>query len=144
MFRLATFSSAPAAAAAAAQRSVPYPYPAARAAPCSVKHRQHGLKCLRRLTGIWLSCNPSQMLTCTQAGQWEAGIACRQRLAGAAATATSGLCPRCNRNAHFQCVPRAAIMPPTRLRPAQAAPTLLALPPEVLLHILAAVPQADR
>lgn len=35
-------------------------------------------------------------------------------------------------------------MPPTRLRPAQAAPTLLALPPEVLLHILAAVPQADR
>lgn len=39
---------------------------------------------------------------------------------------------------------RAPIMPPTRPGPAQAAPSLLALPPEVLLHILAAVPQAYR
>ena len=35
-------------------------------------------------------------------------------------------------------------MPSKSSGPAQAAPSLLALPPEVLLHILAAVPQADR
>ena len=35
-------------------------------------------------------------------------------------------------------------MPPRRSSPAQPAPSLLALPPEVLLHILAAVSQADR
>lgn len=35
-------------------------------------------------------------------------------------------------------------MPPRPHDASQAAPSLLALPPEVLLHILAAVPLADR